>query len=182
MHSPRLSDAEVKSRLESYENESVTEELYGFGKMLVQDAVGRLSAADAKASSVAAYCGGLLTVMSATFSIWTRGMTWREVFLPVASAAFAIAAGYLAFSATGFTTVDWFSADDWLKKEAIQDPQRIRKFHILSMWVVLESHDSAYQDKLARIKRARWLTALSILSILCLAGTFIESAWRLATF
>ena len=119
-----------------------------------------------------------MTVMSATFSIWSRSMTWREVFLPVASAAFAIAAGYLAFSATGFTTVDWFSADDWLNREAVQDPQRVRKFHILSMWVVLESHDAAYQDKLTRIKRARWLAALSIL---CLAGTFIESAWRLAT-
>jgi hypothetical protein len=58
MQNPRLSEAEVRSRLESYENESVTDELYGFGKMLVQDAVGRLSAADAKASGVAAYCGG----------------------------------------------------------------------------------------------------------------------------
>lgn len=115
--------------------------------------------------------------MSATFSIWSKGITWREVFLPVFSAALAIAAGYLAFSATGFATIDWFSADDWLNEDAMQDPQRIRKFHILSMWTVLESHDAAYQVKLGRIKRARWLTAFSIL---CLAGTFIESAWRLA--
>ncbi len=177
MQSPGLSEEEVKSRLESYENESVTEELYGFGKTLVQDAVSRLGTADTKASSVAAYCGGLLTVMSATFSIWSKGITWYEVFLPVSSAALAIAAGYLAFSATGFTSVDWFSADDWLNREALQDPQRIRKFHILSMWVVLESHDAAYQLKLVRIKRSRLLTAFSIL---CLAGTFIEAAWRLS--
>jgi hypothetical protein len=173
-----LSESEVKARLESYEDDSITEELYGFGKMLVQDAVNRLNSADAKATGVAAYCGGLLTVLSATFGIWSKGITWREVFLPICSAAFAIAAGYLAFLATGFRNVDWFSPDDWLNKDAMQGQQRIKKFHILSMWVVLESHDRAYQHKLARVKRARWLTALSILS---LAGTFIESAWRLAS-
>lgn len=58
MRNPRLSEAEVRLRLGSYENDSVTEELYGFGKMLIQDAVSRLSSADAKASGVAAYCGG----------------------------------------------------------------------------------------------------------------------------
>jgi len=178
MQSPRLSEAEVKARLESYEDDSITEELHSFGKMLVQDAVNRLNSADTKAAGVAAYCGGLLTVLSATFVIWSKGITWREVFLPICSAAFAIAAGYVAFLATGFRNVDWFSPDDWLNKDAMQSQQRIKKFHILSMWVVLESHDRAYQHKLARVKRARWLTALSILF---LAGTFVESAWRLAS-
>jgi hypothetical protein len=177
LRSPRLTEAEVKERLESYEDESITEELYGFGKMLVQDAVNRLNSADAKAAGVAAYCGGLLTVLSATFSIWSKGITWREVSLPICSAAFAIAAGYVAFLATGFRDVDWFSPDDWLNRDAMQGQQRIKKFHILAMWVVLESHDRAYQHKLTRVKRARWLTAFSIV---CLAGTFIESAWRLS--
>jgi hypothetical protein len=33
-----LTESEVRLRLESYEDELVTEELYTFGKMLVQDA------------------------------------------------------------------------------------------------------------------------------------------------
>lgn len=178
MHGAQLTEAEVRARLESYEDDAVTEELHSFGKMLVQDAVNRLNSADTKATGVAAYCGGLLTVLSATFPIWSKGITWMEVFLPVCSAALAIAAGYLAFLATGFRSVDWFSPDDWLNREALQGEQRMKKFHILSMWVVLESHDQAYQHKLGRVKRARILTALAVL---CLAATFIESAWRLAT-
>src|SRR5207248_4577686 len=54
------------SRLGSYEDDGVTDELYGFGTMLVHDAVDRLSKINGTAGAIAAYCAGLITILTST--------------------------------------------------------------------------------------------------------------------
>ena len=65
---------EVKRRLESYEDDGVTDELYGFGTMLVHDAVDRLSKINGTAGATAAYCAGLITILTSTATIWGKGI------------------------------------------------------------------------------------------------------------
>ena len=82
MASTDLCKDEVKRRLGSYEDDGVTDELYGFGTMLVHDAVDRLSKINGTAGAIAAYCAGLITILTSTATIWAKGIGPWERFLP----------------------------------------------------------------------------------------------------
>ena len=114
MASTDLCKDEVKRRLGSYEDDGVTDELYGFGTMLVHDAVDRLSKINGTAGAIAAYCAGLITILTSTATIWAKGIGPWERFLPIGSAAFAGLAAALAISSMSLRKLNWFSQDDWL--------------------------------------------------------------------
>ena len=68
-----LTDNEVATRLESYgDNKDVTDELYGFGTMMLNDSVARIGKMDTKAAALAAYSGALIAVLAATRDLWTK--------------------------------------------------------------------------------------------------------------
>ena len=81
----RLSDDEVKQRLKSYEAPAVTDELYGFGKMMVDEVIDRFKSLDAKATAIAAYSIGLVTVLVSTHAAWTNAVHSWALYAPAAS-------------------------------------------------------------------------------------------------
>jgi hypothetical protein len=176
MASPYLSKEEVKGRLEQYEDNEVTQELYGFGTMLIDDAVDSLSKINGTAGATAAYCAGLITILTSTATVWSKGVGSWERLLPIGAAVCAGIAAALAISSMRLSTVNWFSQDDWMNASCLQDHRRLKKFHILSMWCVLNSLDTAYRSKAARVKGAQFLTALAI-ALLFL--TLVRVTWHM---
>ena len=178
MASTDLCKDEVKRRLGSYEDDGVTDELYGFGTMLVHDAVDRLSKINGTAGAIAAYCEGLITILTSTATIWAKGIGPWERFLPIGSAAFAGLAAALAISSMSLRKLNWFSQDDWLNSDCLLDKRRIKKFHILSMWSVIDSFDAAYRRKTTRVKRAQYLAAFAVVLLFV---TLLKVTWRFGT-
>jgi hypothetical protein len=65
---PDLTLVEVKARLKSYSDSAVTDELYSSGESLVANAVDRMTRLDSKGLALAAYSGGILTILVSTYS------------------------------------------------------------------------------------------------------------------
>jgi hypothetical protein len=157
-----LSKEEVKRRLTLYEDNEVTEELYRFGTMLIHDAVDNLSKINGTAGATAAYCAGLITILISTATVWSNGIGLWERFLPIGAVVIAGFAAALAISSMSLRTINWFSQDDWMNADCLQDHRRLKKFHILSMWSVINSCDAAYRSKAYRVKSAQFLIALAV--------------------
>jgi hypothetical protein len=176
MGAQHLAEQEVRRRLTLYENDEITEELYGFGTMLISNAMQRISRMHTTAGLVTAYCAGLITVLTSTAAIWGNRLGPWERCLPIMGAGLAILGAALALSSTSLQTVDWFSQDDWLKEDCLQDHKRLRKYHVLSMWGVVTSFDIAHRRKTRRIKAAQWLTGIAVV---LLFATLLKVTWQL---
>ena len=66
----RLTEAIVRQRLASYQESRITDELYDFGKMLMNEALDRVKTLDTKAATIAGYSVGLITLLTATRATW----------------------------------------------------------------------------------------------------------------
>ena len=97
MSSPntKLSDAEVKARLASYKSSEVTDELYDFGKMMIDEAIDRFKSLDTKATAIAAYSIGLITILVSTQTVWARAHSW-VVYAPPVGGLIALGAASFA--------------------------------------------------------------------------------------
>jgi hypothetical protein len=177
MASPYLSQDEVKERLAIYEDDKITEELYGFGTMLINNAVQRFARLNATVGLTVAYCAGLITMLISTATVWTKGVGQWERLLPIGAGAIAGLAAAIAISGMTLRNIDWFSQDDWMNAACLRDSRKLKKFHILSMWRVVDSYGSAYQTKSGRVKRAQQLTALAAA---LLFATLLKVTWTLS--
>ena len=167
----QLSEATVRQRLASYKDPTVTDELYGFGQALVHDAIDRLSKSDTKAGAMAAYNGALLALLASTASIWTVHLhSWQRI-SPILAVACLFFAAMFAISSIGTRKTDWHSSNEWMKEECLTSGERLRRYHVLTMWGAYGSLNSAYSDKMRDLKRSEWLT---LASWLFLVITFLQ--------
>jgi len=163
----RLSDDEVKQRLKSYTAPAVTDELYGFGKMMVDEVIDRFKSLDAKATAIAAYSIGLITVLISTHAAWITNAphSWAT-YAPIASGITAFAAAGFAISSLWLKRFEWFSHDEWMKADCLNDPERLRRYHILTMYGVHRTHQIRCRTKASRIAIAQGLLLASAIVLL----------------
>src|SRR2546425_4103187 len=109
-----LTDGEVTQRLESYDDEKVTDELYGFGTMMLQDSVARIGKMDTKAATLGAYSGGLITLLAATRDLWMKLQHAQVVLIEIAGAVLALAAA-AAIASISLQKTEWFTQNEWIK-------------------------------------------------------------------
>lgn len=169
-----LAYQEVKQRVQT-SHADVVDELYSFGEKLVSDAVDRLAKSDSKASALAAYCGGLVTLVVSTSAIWGKYLDLYSSVVVVAAIFFFIVSAWLAAGSTHPQATEWYSDNDWLRQECLQDRERLRRYRVLTMWQILKSHQEAFRAKTRRVRYAVLL--LKIASVLLFAA-FLEIAWR----
>jgi hypothetical protein len=168
----RLNDAEVKARLTSYKSSEVTDELYDFGKMMIDEAIDRFKSLDTKATAIAAYSIGLITILASTQSIWTKAHSW-VVYIPPASGLIALAAAAFAISALWLKRFEWFSQDEWMKADCLSDPDRLRRYHVLTMAGVQRSYQRRCRSKASRIAIAEGLLLASAIILVFALGGFV---------
>jgi len=163
---PHLTCAEVKKRLASYSQPAVTDELYSSGQSLVSDAIDRIARLDAKASVLAAYSGGILTILISTSGIWGKLLSgW---FVPIATCgilAFMLAA-WLAIRSIYPQRTEWYTDNGWLQSDCIQDSERLRRYRVLTMWKILTSYFAAIKIKNRRLKASVWTMHVAFLLLL----------------
>ncbi|HEY1525016.1 MAG TPA: hypothetical protein VGH51_02155 [Candidatus Angelobacter sp.] len=172
-----ISEQQVRERLASYEDTKVTDELYSFGQTLLHDAVERLNKSDSKAGAMAGYAGGVVALLASTAKMWAGNEHSWHILLPMVATALLFLAAVVAVLSLRLKKTDWLSPDEWMKKECLESGERLRRYHILTMWGVHESLDVAYQKKTAAIRKAEFLM---LAAWLLLAVSLFDIARRYA--
>jgi len=170
---------EVKSRLASYQDEDITSELLEFGKLMLSRAERRTAQIDSKAISTAGYCGALVAIIVSTATFWAKSSDVFLSSLPAVAAIVAGIAGFLAMHSTRLEEFGWFSADDWMNRDCLQDPRRLRRFHILAAWQILSTYRSSYATKTVKLE---WAQKLLSWSLAILLATLLEYVIRQTVF
>ena len=152
---------EMSERLTSYESEETTKELYDFGKMLVQECVERVHHIDSKATMLAGYSGTILALLVATSAIWKPTIDKWAMGIVFAAAFAALMAGMFAIWSFSPTRFDWFSDNEWVDKAYLNDPEQLRRYHVLTMHNVVSLHEAISKLKTARIKSSRFMLGIS---------------------
>jgi hypothetical protein len=169
---------DVKRRVQTSAPE-VVDELYSFGEKLVSDAVDRLSKSDSKASALAAYCGGLVTLVVSTSTLWGKYLNFYSSIIVVGAVVCFIISAWLAAGTTHPQPTEWYSDNDWLREECLQARDRLRRYRVLTMWRILTSHQQAFRAKTRRVRYAVLL--LKTASVLLFVA-FLDVAWRYSPF
>jgi hypothetical protein len=175
---PALEYAEVRQRVKN-SGADVVDEIYYFGEKLVSDAVDRLAKSDNKASGLAAYCGGLITLIMSTSPFWSRYLDLFSSVVVIVAVLCLITSAWMALGSTHPEPTEWYSDNDWLRSECLQAREQLRRYRVLTMWRVLASHQKAFRKKMRHIWRA--VVLLKIASALLFVA-FLDIAWRYAPF
>jgi hypothetical protein len=174
-----LSEKDVRDRLDSYTEPSVTDELYHFGEMLLRDVIERLSKADTKAGAIAAYAGGLITLLVSTSGIWAKNQSGSHLLLPITAIVALFLSAFFAVSSMTMKRAEWFSPNEWMKEECLETGERLRRYHVLTMWGASESLETLYQAKLSELRKAQWGT---LIAWVLLTLAFFQVAAMRSTF
>jgi hypothetical protein len=170
-----LDEKEVRRRLESYTDAKVTDELYDFGRLLLQDAIDRIAKSDSSAFGVAAYCGGLIAVVVSSLSAWRVGFDPWAIYLVATTLLIVGAAGAIAIYSTTPQDTEWFSSNEWMSRECLNDSDRLKRYYVLTVWGVVKDHQARCRTRLRTLNLARWMLVIAA-GLLLIA--FLDIAWR----
>jgi hypothetical protein len=150
---PDLTLAEVKVRLKSYSDPAVTDELYSSGESLVTNAIDRMTKLDNKGWALAAYSGGILTILISTYALWGKLLSgWLfHTMAELAILAVAVSA-WLAVKSAHPQSIQWHTENSWLESQCIKNREKLRRYRVLTMWKILDSYFIAIRIKNRRMK------------------------------
>jgi hypothetical protein len=149
----RLTDGEVRARLALIPDKAVADEIYSFGSRMVDRTLERFKNLDTKAAAIGAYSIGIITLLVSSVEEWRLSLMIAAV-LAFISAAFAVSSLLLR------KTYE-FSQDEWLNAKHLSSVEALRGYHIINMWVVIDSHQAACAVKAGRIVIAESLLLVS---------------------
>jgi len=158
-----MTAGEVKERLASYQDSGITDELSGFGSVLLADAISRISTIDAKAGIVAGYSGAIITLILSTSGIWSHALDRSSACLLLLAIVGIFLAGAFSIYSMALQSTEWFTANEWMRSECLVSRERLRRYHILCTWGIVASHQEKYRIKVARLRKSQWLLAVAFL-------------------
>jgi hypothetical protein len=171
---------EVKSRVEAA-NPEVLDDLSELGQVIFRDATERIAKHDSKATAIAAYSGGIVTLCISTSPIWGPRLTGLLPHTVLGAGVFCLLlSAWLAIQSTLPRDTEWHSDNDWLRNECLDNKQKMQRYRILTMWKINRSLETAYKKKLGQLNVALYVIEAGFL--LLLAAALLNVAWRLPSF
>jgi hypothetical protein len=173
-----LNEKEVIERLGVVKESDVTDEIYSFGQMMVDEVVDRLKTLETKATWIAAYSIGLITILVSIQAKWTVTFKPWAASAMVLSGVIAFAAAATAVSALSLKLYPFFSHNEWMKADCLNNADRLRRYHVVVMHGVHDSYQNRCDSTAARISTAQSLLLLSaLLLVLALALSAFSPYW-----
>lgn len=165
-----LTSAEVKTRLNSYSDTTITDELYSSGESLVSNAADRMAKLDSKALGLAAYSAGIVTMLISTSATWTKLLSGRFFSTVAGCGVFAlVVAAWLSIRSTFLQPIQWYTVNNWLESQCLDDREKLRRYRVLTMAKILDSYFAAIRRKNRRMKTAARVMYIALgLLVLCL--------------
>ncbi len=174
---------EVTDRVQNYTDTDTTNELYDFGKLLLQEAIDRAHWIDAKASTLAGFSGALVAFLFSTSSIWKTALAQEPNGLRIGvllAVVFILISGGCAFLALFNRTFLWIKEkDEWFNKDYLEYPDFLRRSYVLTMYQSVRSHAERNDEKSAYLSLAQLALlvggALLAVPVLAILWTTIKS-------
>lgn len=183
--SPRLTEAQVRDRLEGCADPDVIKEVYDFGLILTRDTLEQIKTAESKATSFAGYGTAIATLLVSTSGTWSKIANACTFCIAFFAALAALICTTYCVKALRLVSQKVVSEEDWLKADALKDIGTLRLFRTFSLWGVLESRIDVQARKTHSIRRAQvWLAgAVGYLAFLLfqLAASRLYYSWIVGT-
>jgi hypothetical protein len=140
-----LTKDDVKELIYSYEQPQVTDELYTFGAMLLNEVQERSGQIDSKAAVILGWATGILAFLFTQFSSESG---WVNGAIVTTGGLFALLAVIFSYSALRARSNWRYPSDrDWFEKTALSDSDELKRFHIRSIHEVRQ-----VQKEIAEVK------------------------------
>lgn len=170
----RLSQPEVRRRLQLCTEPTVIDEVYEFGQKMLTETIVRTRLLDTKAGSMAAYGAAIVTLLVSTSGTWSRlGNKWTPIVAALAGLAAFIAVIFSVW-AMALRNFNWLSEEEWLQPACLSDVKKLKRYRALTIWGAMDSYKTAHVSKVNRLKIAERTLLLSVFFLLII---LLQFAW-----
>jgi hypothetical protein len=155
---------EIKHLLLAADNKELTEELFSFGQLLLDEMQQRTAQLDTKLISLLGWTAAILAFLlvgdaSGLASATKAGVT--TIIMMLMATLTSLGAVTCSFLGVKTTVWEFPSEKDWFQTKLFNDPLKMKKFHLISMLVTHQVHNRANDRKGRRAHEAEWLLAAS---------------------
>jgi hypothetical protein len=163
----QLSEDEVANRVEQYSSPDITEGLYRFGTMMIQENLDRTKQLETKTTTIAGFSVAILAFLISRPHAWPTAHTGWQSIVVICTGLFASLAIVFSLFALLVRTHRWFSDSQWFENEnhVLDDKDRLTRYYVLAMHGVNQQLDRSNAQKANRIFAAQIFLAFAGLSI-----------------
>ena len=144
-----LSKEEVKRLVYAYSDHGVTDELYSFGLMLLNEIGQRSTQIDSKAAMTLGWSTGILAFLFVNIEQTKSNLNLAISFMGGACALIAVILSFAALRV--YNEWEWPSDRDWLEETGFIRADELRRFHIRSLHEVRHNHKEIVGRKASRL-------------------------------
>jgi hypothetical protein len=155
---------EIERLLMANTYQELTEELFSFGQLLLDEVQQRTAQLDTKLISLLGWTAAILAFLLVGDASWLESTyklglaTTITILLATLSSLGAVACSFLGVK----TEVFQFSSEkDWFKTSLFDDVLTMKKYHLVSMLETHQAHNRLNERKGQRAHEAEWLLAVS---------------------
>jgi hypothetical protein len=155
---------EIEGLLMADQYRDLTEELFSFGQLLLDEIQQRTAQLDTKLISLLGWTAAILAFLLVGDTTWLESAyktglaTTIMMLLATLSSLGAVACSFLGVK----TTVWQFPSErDWFQTSLFDDPLKMKKYHLMAMLETHQAHSRANERKGERAHQAEWLLAAS---------------------
>lgn len=159
-----VNSKEIERLLLANKYEELTEELFSFGQLLLDEVQQRTAQLDTKLISLLGWTAAILAFLLVGDASWVESAhkpgiaTTIVMLLATLSSLGAVACSFLGVKTAMF---QFSSEKDWFETSLFNDVLTLKKFHLISMLETHQAHGRVNERKGQRAHEAEWLLAAS---------------------
>lgn len=179
--SPRMSEKQVRERLNRIIDLKIADEVYSLGQSMANEVVGSIRALESKATLFAAYGTAIVTLLVSSSGTWSNLGNQLTAWISVCAGLAALTCTIFSVKSLALKKYKIISQEEWLEADCLQSELKLKKYHILAIWSAMESRFEVQLEKLKELRSAqRWLqVAVAIMAFLLFQIALVKS-YRLA--
>jgi len=165
---------EIERLLLAKRYEDLTEELFSFGQLLLDEIQQRTAQLDTKLISLLGWTAAILAFLLVGDASWLESAKTGPASTITMLLATLSSLGAVVCSFIGVKTTVWqFSSErDWFKTSLFDEVLNMKKYHLISMLETHQAHSRVNERKGQRAREAEWLLAVS--SVLVAVTTLVK--------
>lgn len=136
-----IKTTDLQTVISEYEETDTTTALYGLGSMLLAECMDRAKQLDARAMALSGYAAVTTALLVTIFVPRMREMPWWSAVFISSAGVSLVASTVLAFSALWIREYQWFSDNDWFRSSLFENPDGLRRAHVLAMHQYRAKHE-----------------------------------------
>lgn len=172
---PSESNSDIQALIDSAwtlaKDESL-DELIIFGQVLLNEVQQRSSQLDSKLTTMLGLAGGMLAFLLVGNELWSKTEAWLKFFQSLLAFATVLGLFSIVFCYLGLRLRQWDfpSRNDWVKGELVADPDKLKRYHLISM---LETHAAHSNINVSKADSARVAERLLVSAALTVGITLL---------